>query len=265
MRKSWLMCVLSGALAWGQAAPSAPPAAPGAGPGNTMNMGKPQTPPAPQAPPDTSASVPDTAAVITIIGVCPPKPAAAKGTPAKPATKTPATKTPAADCKTVVTKAQFESLVKALVPNVTPQAKKQLAGILPNYIALSSAAKKQGLDKTEQFKLTVEFAKMNILTKELQKKVADEAAKVSPEDIEKYYKEHADAYEQFNLDRMFVPRTKQPAAETKEDEEKDKNLSEEAKKAKEAEDKAKADQAEQEMTKLAESLREREPPPEKTS
>jgi hypothetical protein len=53
---------------------------------------------------------------------------------------------------------------------------------------------------------------MNILTKELQKiSSPTEAANVSPEEIEKYYKEHADAYEQFNLDRMFVPRTKQPA------------------------------------------------------
>src|SRR5580698_4710088 len=56
---------------------------------------------------------------------------------------------------------------------------------------------------------------------------------------------------------MFVPRTKQLAAESKEDQEKDKNLSEDAKKAKEAEDKTKAEEAEQAMTKLAESLRER--------
>jgi hypothetical protein len=260
MRKSWLMCVLLSTLAWGQAAPSAPPAAPAAGPGNAMTMGKPQTAP---APPDMSASVPDTAAVITVIGVCPPqpKPSAAKETPAKPAAKVPAAKAPAADCKTVVTKAQFESLAKALVPNVTPQAKKQLAGILPNYIAMSSAAKKRGLDKTEQFKLTIEFAKMQILTKELQKIIADDAAKVPPEEIEAYYKEHSDTFEQFNLDRMFVPRTKQSSAdakeEAKEEDEKDKNLSEEAKKAKEAEDKAKADEAEQAMTKLAESLRAR--------
>src|ERR1700688_183389 len=106
MRKSWLMCVLLGTLAWGQAAPSAPP------------------PPQPaQAPPaDTSGSVAPDAAVITVIGACAPqpKPAAAKtaGTAAKPATatKTPATKSPAADCKTISTKAQFEELAKALIP-----------------------------------------------------------------------------------------------------------------------------------------------------
>ena len=54
--------------------------------------------------------------MITVIGVCPaqPKTAAAKGTAAKPATaaKTPAAKTPAADCKTVITKAEFEKLAE---------------------------------------------------------------------------------------------------------------------------------------------------------
>jgi parvulin-like peptidyl-prolyl isomerase len=84
-----------------------------------------------------------------------------------------------------------------------------------------------------------------------------EAAKISPEEIEAYYKEHADTFEQFNVDRLFVPRTKQPDAESKEEDEKDEKLSDEAKKAKEAEEKTKADAAEQAMTKLAESLRAR--------
>jgi parvulin-like peptidyl-prolyl cis-trans isomerase-like protein len=238
MRKSWLMCVLLGTLAWGQAAPSSPP------------------PPQPaQAPPaDTSAAVPPEAAVITVMGVCPaqPKTAAAKGTAAKPVT---AAKTLAADCKTVITKAQFEELAKALIPNVTPQAKKQLAGVLPRFIGMSSEAKKKGLDKTAQFDQTVKFAKMQILTSALQRNITDEAAKVPPEEIEKYYKEHAETFEQFNLDRLFVPRTKQGDTEAKEEDEKDEKLSEEAKKAKEAEEKTKADEAEQAMAKLAESLR----------
>ena len=247
MRKSWLMCVLLGTLAWGQAAPNAPP-----------------SPQPAQAPADTSASVPADAAVITVIGVCPaqPKTTAAKGTAVKPATataKAPEMKTPAADCKTVITKAQFEKLASAVAPNVTPQVKRQLAGVLPRFIGMSSEAKKQGLDKTDQFKQTVEFAKMQILTTELQRKIQEEAANIPPAEIETYYKEHAETFEQFNLDRLFVPRTKQPDAESKEEEEKEKDekLSDEAKKAKEAEEKAKADEAEQAMTKLAESLRAR--------
>jgi hypothetical protein len=260
MRKNWLMCVLLGTLAWGQAAPSAPvPAAPAAVPGNVMR--NPQAPqPAPSAP-DMSASVPSTAPVITIVGVCAPKPkpAAAKGTDAKPATaaKTPAAKTPADDCKTVITKAQFEKLANNLAPSITPQQKKQLAGLLPRWLAMSDQAKKKGLDKTDQYKDKVKVAQMQILSQMLQQDIQKKAGDISQEKIEEYYKEHADTFEQYNVDRMFVPRTKQPPAESKEDHEKDKSLSDDAKKAKEAEDKAKSEEAEQAMTKLAQSLRER--------
>src|SRR5271165_1148394 len=90
MRKSWLLCVLLGALAWGQAAPAPPQA---------------QAPASHAPAADTSAAVPADAAVITVNGVCPEKPnaATAAGTPAKPATPA---KTSAADCKTVITKAE---------------------------------------------------------------------------------------------------------------------------------------------------------------
>jgi len=249
MRKSWLVCVLLGTLAWGQAAPGTPPPAQA---GTPDNMAK------PQAPADTSAAVPPEAPVITVNGVCPakPKPAAAKtaaGTAAKPATETKAAAT--ADCKTVITKAQFEKLASGVAPNMTPQLKKQLASVLPRLIAMSNAAEKKGLDKSPRFAETMKFAKMQILTNELQRSIQEEAAKVPPEDVEKYYKDHPDTFEQFNLDRLFVPRTKQET-EAKEDEDKDKGekLSEDAQKAKEAAEKAKADEAEQAMTKLAESL-----------
>ena len=127
MCKSWLMCVLLGTLAWGQAAPGAPsPLQPA------------------QAPADTSADVPPDAAVITLIGVCPAQPELG-------AAKAPAAETPAADCKTVITKAEFESLIHNLTPNVTPQAKKQLAGMLPQLLAMSNEARKKGMDQTPQF------------------------------------------------------------------------------------------------------------------
>jgi hypothetical protein len=196
-------------------------------------------------------------------GVCPakPKPAVAKtaaGTATKSATAEKTAATTAADCKTVITKAQFEKLASGVAPNMTPQLKKQLASVLPRLIAMSSAAEKKGLDKTPRFSETMKFAKMQILTNELQRSIQEEAAKVPPEDVEKYYKDHPDAFEQFNLDRLFVPRTKQGEADAKEeDEEKGEKLSEEAQKAKEATEKAKADEAEQTMTKLAESLRTR--------
>jgi hypothetical protein len=252
MRKIWLVCVLLGAMAWGQAAPAPQGPMPG--------MPKP-----PASLPETATSVSENAAVITVKGVCPaqPKPAASKGATVKPASAT--TKTAAADCKTVITRAEFEKLADAVSPNVTPQLKKQLAGVLPRFIAMSDAAKKQGLDKTPQFAETLKFAKMQILTQELQRKIQADAAKVPESEIAGYYKDHADSFQQFSLDRLFIPRNKQvqPDAKEKEDEDKDKDekLTDEQKKQKvqekEAEEKAKTEQGEEEMTKLAETLRER--------
>jgi hypothetical protein len=279
MRKSWLMCVLLGAVAWGQAAPTTPapaqaaPAPPAAAQPAPAQQGQAPAQPGPgakpqvmTAPPDTSAAVPPEAAVITVNGVCPatPKPAAAKGatgTAAKPATDAkPAAPAKPADCKTVITKADFEKLANGVAPNITPQLKKQLASVLPRFIAMSAEAKKRGLDKSERFKETMKFAQMQILTNELQRSIQEEAAKVPPADVEKYYKENPTNFEQYNLDRLFVPRTKQGDAakeDEAEDADKDKKPTEEQQKAKEEEQKKKQEDAEAAMNKLADDLRAR--------
>src|SRR6201993_965451 len=224
MRMSSLVCVLLGTLALGQAAQSAPPAS--------------QSPNQP-APSDTSASVPADAPVLTITGVCAEKPAAT------------------ADCKTIITKAEFEKLANALAPNASLQQKKQLASVLPRLMAMANQAKERGMDHTEQYTQTLEYVKMQVLSNQLQRKLQDEAADISDADIEKYYKDNPDSFEKFNLDRIFVPRTKQVEAEATEDDDKDQKLTAEQKKAKEDAEKAKAQKNEEAMTKLADSLRAR--------
>src|ERR1700677_3837031 len=243
MRKSWLLCVLSATMAWGQAPPSPPLAPKGAAPATVPS----------------AAERPENAAVITSIGVCPATPTSASsrtGTAGKTAaapSKTAAKKP--ADCKMVITRKEFEKIASALSPNVTPQLKHQLATALPKFIAMSEEAKAKGLDKTPQYTETLNVLKMQILTQQLQRSVQEEADKVSPEDIEAYYKKNPEAYEQFSLDRLFIPRFKQVEAEKKS--EGDQKLTEEQMKAKETADKASREQGEQELTKLADSLRER--------
>ena len=194
--------------------------------------------------------------MITINGSCAPQPktAAAKGAAAKPATKT-----PAPDCKTVITKAQFEKLAGALSPNpLNPQQRKQLETNLARIIPMSNDALKKGLDKTPQFAEVMKFARMQILSSQLQKNITEDAAKVPDQEIADYYNKNSEAYEQYTLDRLFVPRTKQVEPEAKpEEENKGEKLTEEQQKAKEAEQKAKQEAAEQAMTQLAESLRAR--------
>jgi parvulin-like peptidyl-prolyl isomerase len=251
--------VLLGTLAGGQNPPAA--TAPGQSSQAAANPPGAQAPPA--APADQSSAVPPEAPVLTIKGVCPSAPGAATATAktssARAEGKTAATaKTSLADCKTVITKAEFERLANGLAPTVTPQLKRQLASVYPRLLAMSQAAQKKGLENSPRFKETLKFARMQILTNELQRDIQEEAAKVPEQDIADYYKKNPEAYEQYNLDRLFVPRLKQSEAEAKEnDSEKDEKLTPEQQKAKEEQDKAKEAQGEQEMTKLAESLRAR--------
>ena len=76
-------------------------------------------------------------------------------------------------------------------------------------MAMSEAAKAKGLDKTPQYQETLKVYKMQILTQQLQRAVQEEADQVSPQDIDAYYKKNPEPYEQFSLDRLFVPRYKQ--------------------------------------------------------
>ena len=248
MRKSWVLCVLAGALAWGQTAPGGPPPqssrAPGAGAMNAQaeEAGK-ET--------DTSASVPPSAPVITIDGICDTPAKTTAGAAAKPAAPA---KTAAAGCKTVITKAQFDAMANNLAPNITPQLKKQLAAVLPRLMAMADEARKQGLENTPQYKERVKFNRMQILAQELQQKLQEQAAKVPEADIEKYYKDHPEMFEQASVERVFVPRMKQIEPEKLQDEKEAKAGEQEQK---EAAEKTKQEEGEKAMTKLADDLRAR--------
>jgi PPIC-type PPIASE domain len=237
MRNRWLLCVLLGTLAWGLKAPEKAPAQSSPPPGQSTAAKTPAT-----------AEVAESAVVLTIKGVCSPEVKSAAKASAKTAGAV--TKKPV-ECKTEVTRAQFEKIASALSPNMTPQLKRQLENVLPRFMAMSDAAKAEGLDKTPHFEEMMKIVRMQVLTQELQRSVQEQAEKISAEDIEKYYKEHPEAYQQYSLDRLFIPRFKQAEPE-KED---TKDMTEDQKKAKEAAAKAKQEQGEQEMNKLADSLR----------
>jgi hypothetical protein len=268
MRKSWLVCVLmgtmaggmlvSGSAAWGQApqgATPAPPPAQSQPPQNEAPNAGAGMKPAPAAA-TPAVEIPENAPVLTITGVCPAPATTASKTAAAgktTATKNAAAKKPA-DCKTVITRKEFEKIAAGLSPNVTPQLKRQLATALPKFMAMSEAAKKEGLEKTDTYKQTLEIAKMQILTTQLQRHVQDEADKVPPQEVEDYYKKNPEAYEEFSLDRLFIPRNKQMEADKDTDESK---MTPEQIKAKADAEKAKQDQGQKDLDQLAEALQKR--------
>jgi len=187
MRFSWFVSLAFVCLAYGQAtAPPtpAPPVKPGAE--QTASAASPAPKPAEVAPTDP---------VLTLKGLCQDEKEGSA-------------------CQTVVTKEQFEKLANALQPNMAPPVRRQLAAAYSKMLAMSMAAEKKGLDKGSQFDEMLSFARMQILSQVLSRTLQEESQKVSDEDIQKYYNDNKAAFEEANLQRIFVPKTKQVAPPT---------------------------------------------------
>lgn len=229
---SWFLATFLATLAWGQAVkPSAPPAPPKAPAASHTAAAK-----APEG-----AAISRDAAVITIPGLC-EKPSLDKSKPA--------------DCKTVVTRAEFERLVDAVAPTIAPPARKQLATQYGIALVMVQKAHQMGLDKGPRFEELMRVARVGVLTKELSQKLQDEAGRVSDQDVATYYHKNEAAFQEADLQRIFIPRTKQPAEAKDNDKGKDKG---EKEKEKTSSDEAKKTQQESEdaMKKQAVAIRER--------
>jgi PPIC-type PPIASE domain len=259
MSKRWLLCALLGSVVWAQAPGTPSAAAPNQAPASAPGAQ------APAAPADPGASLPPTTPVLTITIHAPctsqakvaAKPSTAS-TGAAAATKPATTAAKPAECKIVYTKAQFEKMGNALAPNITLQQKRQLASSLPGVLAMSEEAQAKHLDKSDHFTETMKFVKMQYLMRELQRTVQEEATNVPDSEIADYYKNNPEAYEQFNIERIFVPRFKQetPAKDEVADD-KTEAPTPEQEKAKQELEKVKQTEGEQELSKLADALQKR--------
>jgi hypothetical protein len=187
--------------------------------------------------PAANANIGAAVPVITIPGMC---------------DKTPPDKAKTADCKTVVTHAEFEQLVASVAPGIDPEAKKQLASQYGMALVMVHKAHELGLDQGPKFQELMRVARIGVLTKELSQNLQEQAGKISDTEVETYYKNNEAAFQEVELQRIYVPRSKQ-SGEAKDKPGEDKPADPAAK------DAAKKEQQESEdaMKKLAESLRAR--------
>ena len=111
-------------------------------------------------------------------------------------------------CQTVITRAQFEQLASAIRPNVSASVKQQLASLYPRMLVMSEKAEELGLEKLPPYEQMIAFSRMQILSQGLTRKLQQQAA-VSDKDILDYYHEHLGEFEEYTLERLFVPLRKQ--------------------------------------------------------
>jgi peptidyl-prolyl cis-trans isomerase C len=155
---------------------------------------KPSTPAAKPAPATSAGEVPETAAVLTINGVCEGKPAAA------------------GECKTVITRAQFEKILSAVAParagstaQLPPGVKRSIATQYSQLLTVANDAEKQGVQNTPEAQQLLKFARMQALaqaySRQLQKKFEPTDAEVKT-----FYDANAAKLQQATVERLVIPK-----------------------------------------------------------
>lgn len=146
--------------------------------------------------PATAGKVASGAPVITIHGLC----AAGQSASAKDGDT---------NCKTVVTRAEFEKLADSLQPNMPQQLRQQLANQYPQILFMSQEARKRGLENDPHYLAVLKFTKMELLRMELQRSMEEEAGKIPEAELQDYYKKNKADFEQAAILRVFIPKSRQ--------------------------------------------------------
>ena len=183
MSTRWLLCLLLAGIAYGQTTPLPPihhhPAAAANSNAEAAELAA------------AAAKVAPTDPVITVKGSC-----------TDPAKK-------GETCESAITREQFEKLAESLQPNMASPIKLRLATAYSRLVGMTKEAEKRGLDKSPKFEASMSFARMQILSQQLTGALQEESQKVSDADIEKYYKDKIDTYQEATLQRLYIPHTKQ--------------------------------------------------------
>ena len=140
--------------------------------------------------PGPEARIAPDAAVITIKGVCEKSASAAS------------------DCKTVITRDQFEKIVSAVQPNMPKQVQKQMAGRLVEFMVLSQKAHEMGLDQGPNFDEQMYLNRLQVLARLAGEQIQKDASKAPDSEIEGYYKQHSGEFKTVSYDKIYVPKQK---------------------------------------------------------
>jgi hypothetical protein len=191
MIKRGLVCLLLAGLAWGQATSASPAAT--SQPSSTDPSSALDSKPASDAKAASPPVAPETP-VITIQGSC-DNPSVDKS-----------------NCKTVITRAEFEQLVNVIAPTMPASAKKQFASRYATALVMARKAHEMGADQGEKFDEMMKLARMQVAAQQLSQAMQAKAADIPDKDVEDYYNKNLAAYQEVNLERIFVPKNKQQAA-----------------------------------------------------
>lgn len=112
-------------------------------------------------------------------------------------------------CRTMVSRRDFESFLKALsatARGVEPSVYRKIAQNYFSLLLYAESGQKAGVDKDPRFEQVLESIRLRALGDMYRVRMAEQALHIPDEEIEAYYKKNAGDYEQVDLDRFQVPK-----------------------------------------------------------
>ena len=108
-------------------------------------------------------------------------------------------------CRTVITRAQFDGLAEALQPGMPLALRLKVANAYARNLRMAAAAQERGLDKTPAFAEELRFARLQLLSQDLDNALRAAANQITDADLARYYEKNRSSYEQATVARIFVP------------------------------------------------------------
>jgi hypothetical protein len=144
--------------------------------------------------PPSNTQVPPEAPIVTVEGVC---------------DRSQISKTK--ECKTVITRAQMESMMDMLVPGASQAARRQFAINYARLLAASAVAEQKHLEKNpevvSQLQAQLKYARMQVLAHTLYQQIEKQAESASISEVHKYYEANLSNFDQGEVLRLSLPRS----------------------------------------------------------
>lgn len=145
-------------------------------------------------PAPASAEVPPDTPVVTLDGVCDrSQVSGAKG------------------CRTIITRAQMDSLIDALAPGTPQAARRQFAINYARLLAASGVAQRQHLEKNpavaNALQAQMKLVRMQVLANTLYHQIEEQADNVAASEIQKYYADHLANFDQGEVRRLSISKS----------------------------------------------------------
>lgn len=148
------------------------------------------------APSTKAISLPPDAPVVTLKGVCAPKPAPRAPQPATPV------------CQTVVTRGDLDGFIKAVAPDSTNAQRGRVAVQYARTLAFSELAEQQGFAKdpavAKELAEQVKLAKMKVLSDAFLQSIQSKTV-ITEADVQTYYDQQKEQFETVTVSRLAVP------------------------------------------------------------